>query len=123
LTIRRNDDGMQLDLSLMLALGLVTAAAHWLIARSSIARPFWSRTRGVFAALLRCAGCSGWWLGLGAGAAGLRPLDTAWGVIADTGATGLFAIVLTPVFEAVLLWGLDVTAIPNEDEQRTPPQQ
>lgn len=105
---------MKLDLALLVALGLLTASAHWLIARSKIAQPFWSRATGMFDALLRCAGCSGWWLGLGAGAAGLWPLATGWGHIADTGAAGLFGVILTPVFEGALLWGLGMTAIPDE---------
>lgn len=103
---------MTVDLSQLLVLGLLTASAHWLIARSEVARPFWSHARGWFGALLRCPACSGTWLGLGAVLAGLRPVGH--GVVAGF-VTVMLATILTPVFESVLLWGLERSAI-EEDE-------
>lgn len=97
----------------LVALGLLCAATHWLIARSVIAKPLWSRARGRLDELLRCAGCSGWWLGLIAGIAGLRPIGH--GVIGAL-LSGLLGVVLTPVVEAVLLWALAQTAIERDDE-------
>jgi hypothetical protein len=92
----------------LLVLGLLTASTHWLVARSEIARPLWSRARGWLAKLLACAGCSGWWLGLGYGALGLRPVSHGWrGILV----AGILGTILTPIFEALLIWGLDETAI------------
>lgn len=88
-------------------LGLLSASIHWIIARSAIAKPLWSRAKGKFGELLRCAGCSGFWIGLGLWWWGVRPV-TCWGAPL---ATGLLGVVLTPVFEAILLWGLEQSAI------------
>ena len=96
----------------LLVLGLLTASTHWLVARSEIARPLWSRTRGWLERLLSCAGCSGWWLGLGYGALGLRPVSHGWRGIVLAGVLGT---ILTPIFEAILLWGLHETAIGVEE--------
>jgi hypothetical protein len=92
----------------LVVLGLLTSSTHWLVARSEIARPLWSRTRGWLAKLLACAGCSGWWLGLGYGVLGLRPVSHGWRGIVLAGVLGT---ILTPIFEAILIWGLDETAI------------
>lgn len=96
----------------LVVLGLLTASTHWLVARSEIARPLWSRTRGWLGRLLACAGCSGWWLGLGYGALGLRPVSHGWRGIVLAGVLGT---ILTPIFEALLLWGLRETAISVEE--------
>lgn len=110
---------MTIALDQLLVLGLLTAAIHWLIARSTFMRPLWSRARGWFDALLRCPACSGWWLGLGFGATGIRPL-----VMHDRVATVLFSAILgtilTPVFEGALLWGLERSAIPDPAEPPPP---
>lgn len=106
---------MTVDLPQLLVLGLLCASTHWIIARSEIARPLWSRARGWFGELLRCPACSGWWLGLGCVVAGLRPVGH--GVVAGL-MTGALAAILTPVFESVLLWGLANSAI--EDEEPSP---
>lgn len=107
---------ISIDLPQGLGLGVLVAAAHWLVARSTIARPLWSRARGWLGELLACAGCSGWWLGLGAGIGGLRPVHTGW-TPADVVASGLGAVFLTPVLEGVMLWGLAMSAISHEDPQ------
>lgn len=102
---------MTVDIAQLVVLGLLTASTHWLIARSEIARPLWSRTTGWLGALLRCPACSGWWIGLGLGAAGLHPVGSglfAWLM------TGVLGTILTPIFESVLLWGLANSAIEDE---------
>ena len=98
-------------------LGVLCAGVHWLIARSRIAEPLWSRARGVLAELLECAGCSGFWIGLGLGALGLRPLCIVGGLAGDPIAaviSGILGVFVTPIFEAVLLWGLERSAIHHE---------
>lgn len=90
---------------------------HWLVARSKIAQPLWSRARGHADELLRCAGCSGFWIGLALGFAGLRPVSLdggAWAHLAEIGLTGLSSVFLVPVAEAALLWGLEHTAIERD---------
>lgn len=103
---------MTVDLPQLLVFGLLSASIHWLIARSEIARPLWSHASGRLGELLRCPACSGAWIGTGLVAAGLRPLGT--GVIAGFLSAAL-AMILTPIFESVLLWGLVNSAI-DEDE-------
>lgn len=99
-----------LNLNELLILAVLTATLHWLIARAEITRPIWSRASGGIDKLLRCAGCSGFWLGLGLGIIGLRPIDSGI-VVADVAVTGLLSVFFTPVFEAVLIWGLERSAI------------
>lgn len=104
-------------------LGILTAGAHWIVGRSKIAKPLWSRASGWLGALLACAGCSGFWLGIALGAVGVRPLCIGGGGVVGTIATiivtGILGTWVTPVFEAVLLWGLRESAIaellPSED--------
>lgn len=103
------------DLPQLIVFGLLTASMHWLIARSEIARPLWSRASGWFDELLRCPACSGFWLGLGSHLAGLHPIG---GGFAANLLTGVLGTILTPVFESVLLWGLANSAI--EEEEPTP---
>ncbi len=107
---------MTLDLHQLLLLGLLSTSVHWLVARSSIAEPLWSRARGRLGDLLRCPACSGWWLGLGLGALGITPVASPHRWIAIV-AAGLLAVVLTPVVEAGLLFGLQHSAIPPEPEE------
>lgn len=106
---------MTVDLPQLVVLGLLTASTHWLVARSEIARPLWSRARGWFGALLRCPACSGWWLGVWLGIIGLRPVMTARFPATGIVLGGILAAILTPIFESVLLWGLANSAI-EEDE-------
>ncbi len=105
---------MTLDLHQLLLLGLLSTSVHWLVARSSIAEPLWSRARGRLGDLLRCPACSGWWLGLGLGALGVTPVVSPHRWVAILVA-GLLAIVVTPVFEAVLLFGLQHSAITADE--------
>lgn len=124
-----------LNVTWLLLLGLLTSTTHWLLARAEISRPFWSRLYGGFDKLARCAGCSGFWLGLGAGALGLQPVTfvlaapTAADKLAATllGAflSGVLAVWLTPVFESALLWGLERSALPpfEEDARGPAPQE
>lgn len=111
----------------LVVLGLLTASTHWLVARSEIARPIWSRAHGWIGKLLSCAGCSGWWLGLGYGALGLRPVSHGWrGVLI----AGVLGTILTPIFESCLIWGLrnstildDVVDSDPEMEKTTTPEE
>jgi hypothetical protein len=111
---------MQFNTDQLVLLGILTASLHWLIARASITKPFWDfrwwPTRFpvvtviglALSMLLACASCSGFWIGLGFGIAGVRPIgEGVLGVLAS----GCAGILLTPVFEGVLLWGLERTHI------------
>jgi len=99
--------------SAFLTLGILTSSIHWIVARSEIMRPFWGlnwlpdgRVRGFLDGLLSCPACSGFWLGLGLGAAGLQPITVDFLPI-DVLCSGLIAVWCTPVFEGVLLRGLN----------------
>lgn len=109
---------MVLDIQQLILVGILCAAAHWLVARSAILEPLWSRATGKVDELLRCAGCSGFWLGLAAGAGGARPVITpaSWPAAAPVLLTGLVAMLVTPVFEAVMLWGLERSSLPDLGE-------
>lgn len=117
-----------IDLSQLFVLGLLTASIHWLLARSRVGEPIWSHVRGTADELLRCPACSGWWLGLLLGIAGLRPFTLWWTWTAPM-FSGLFGVILTPVFEGALLWGLKTSAIgpaphfddPQDNEDTTTP--
>lgn len=94
-----------------LLLGILAAAAHWILARSKITEPLWSRAPAFLDGLLRCAACSGFWLGLGIGALGVTPVAGApneWTRILISGLSAVFA---TPIFEGVLLWGLRASSL------------
>ena len=106
---------MTLDLHQLLLLGLLSTSVHWLVARSRVAQPLWSRARGLAGELLRCPACSGWWLGLALGALGCRPVGAQhrW---AEVVLAGLLAVVVTPVVETVFLLGLQHSAIAEEHE-------
>jgi hypothetical protein len=99
---------MTFSWSTFATLAVLASALHWLVARAKITQWFW----GAFWLpefiddLLMCPACSGFWLGLWIGAAGMRPLTTG-SVWIDVLATGLAAMWGVPVAEAVMLWGLD----------------
>lgn len=97
----------------LIFLGVIAAGAHWIVARSEIARPLWSRAGGRLGDLLACAGCSGFWLGLGLGFVGLRPFCTDH-LLLDVLITGILGTWVTPVFETLLLWGLRGSALEDE---------
>jgi hypothetical protein len=97
-------------------LGILCASIHWLVARSSIMQPLWSRARGWFDRLLRCPACSGFWIGSGLAVLGLNPVNFTVHHIPSLFPTQALAVFLTPVFEAVLLWGLDQSAIEEREE-------
>ena len=103
---------LKIQLDALLTLGMLSAAVHWLVARSTIMQWFWSRMRGSMAKLLACPACSGWWISIGLGWLGIHPVVAPW-VWLSAVLAGLLGIVLTPVFEALLLWGLAVSAIPQ----------
>lgn len=108
---------LDLDVGNLALLGIASSAIHWIIARSEIAKPLWSRARGLANSLLTCPACSGFWISLGLWALGLRPLMGLPSVL-DAGATAVLGVFVTPVCEAVLVWGLAASAI----ESPTPPQ-
>lgn len=116
----------QLNVSHVVLLAIICAVQHWFIARAEITRPFWSRLRpGSFLdKLIRCPACSGFWLGLIAGVGGLRPVTTlsSFGAIVWSGALAVF---LTPVTEAILLWGLEHSGVDDAEnlteDTATPP--
>ena len=111
---------MLLETNELVALGLLTGTTHWIVARSEIARPLWSRARGWFAKLLACPACSGFWLGLGYGAAGITPLAVGQSTF-DIVAAGVLGVFTAPVAQAILLWALSVTALPTDDTEATSP--
>ena len=100
-------------------LALYAASIHWIMARANVTRWFWAldwwpwprslvsgALRGFAYNLLACAACSGFWIGLGLGLAGILPLGPGlWGVLGAGGA----GVVVTPVVEGLLLWGLAAT--------------
>lgn len=110
---------MKLALDQLFLLGLFSAAIHWLIARSEIARPLWSRARGFVDKLLRCPACSGFWLGAALTFVGVHPLVGVSDWLAPA-AGALFGLFFTPVFEAVLLWGLERSAVGDEEPKEPP---
>lgn len=107
---------MTISLHQLFFLGLLTASAHWLVARSKIAAPLWSRASGWFDQLLRCPACSGFWLGLALWFGGIHVVSARYRLI-EIAANGLFALFLTPIFEGALLWGLRESAIEREEHE------
>ena len=108
---------MILNIHTLIFFGLLTAGIHWLVARSAVAKPLWSRATGKLDELLRCTGCSGFWLGLGLWVTGVRPVD---GGVRAFLLTGVLGAVLTPIAEAVVLWGLAATAIKRPQPTTAP---
>ena len=122
---------MRLDFNQLALLTLLATAVHYLVARSSIMQWFWdlrwwpiararyrlpdlsprepirNQLREAFGNLLACAACSGFWLGLAGGVAGLEPIHYGHGSLINVlaGST-LCGVVLVPILEGVLLWGL-----------------
>lgn len=56
------------SLSDMLFLGILGAAFHYVTYRAMVTKWMWSRYPRWLDALLSCAACSGFWVGIGAGA-------------------------------------------------------
>jgi hypothetical protein len=105
-----------LDLKQLVLLGILSSSIHWLVARSKIAKPLWSRATGWLADLLVCPSCSGFWIGWALGLIGLHPVHTGIG-LADLACTPVLAIFLTPVFEGLLLWGLLTSALGTSHDE------
>lgn len=106
---------MILRVDQLVLLGVFSASIHWIIARSTIGKPLWSRARGKLDELLRCPACSGFWISAGLTTAGVQAVDgLPWLVTPAAG--GLLGVALTPVFEAVILWGLERAAIEREED-------
>lgn len=98
---------MTFSWSIFATLSILAAAIHWIVGRAEITRPIWDAIwfPVTLHRLLKCPACSGWWLGLGLGLVGVRPMVTGmWWI--DTAAAGLCAVFGVPVAEAVMLWGL-----------------
>lgn len=103
---------MTFNWSTLATLAILTATIHWIVARATITKRFWGAVwlPSWLDELLRCPACSGFWLGIGLGLAGLRPLVTgSW--IANVLIAGLVGVWGTPVVEGILLWALDRTKI------------
>ena len=103
---------MTFSWSVLTTLTILTGTLHWLMARAEITKWFWGSILmpKFLDSLLRCPACSGFWLGLGLGSLGVRPLVTghAWIDVLAAGTAGLYG---TPIAEAVLLWALDRSKI------------
>jgi hypothetical protein len=121
--VEADDEAMTLHLDQLFILGIFTTSIHWLVARSEIARPLWSRAHGWLEKLLRCPACSGFWLGGLVTWGGVQPFGDAlapwsggalWPFVWKTQLAGIAAMFLTPVFEAVMVWGLRESAIVDE---------
>lgn len=93
-------------------LAALAGTLHWIIARAKITKWFWGAAwlPSFFHELLSCPACSGFWLGLGLGFAGARPLATGHTWL-DIAAAGVAGVLGTPVAQAVLLWGLERTRL------------
>jgi len=107
---------MTLALDQLFLLGLFSAALHWLLARAESSRPLWSRASGWLDKLLRCPACAGYWLGGLVTLGGVQPFGelrdvSRWVVVERFVCAQLAAMVLTPIFEAVLLWALRASVI------------
>jgi hypothetical protein len=98
--------------STLTTLAILAAATHWLVARAQITKRFWDAIwlPEFIYDLLSCPACSGFWIGLGLGALGVRPLVTGHLWI-DVIVAGIAAMYGVPVAEAVMLWGLERTKI------------
>ncbi len=93
-------------------LAVLSAAVHWLVGRAEITKPVWDAIwlPARIGNLLRCPACSGFWIGLGLGGVGVRPIVTGYWWV-DVLAAGITAMYTTPVAEAVMLWGLERSRI------------
>lgn len=111
-----------MDLGQFALLGVTSASLHWLLARSKIAQPLWSRARGWLDALLRCPACSGFWLGLGLGAGGIRPMEFGHGPTLDIAGAGILAVFACPVAEGILIWGLKMSTVEEASPRDCPPE-
>lgn len=105
----------------LIVFGMLCASSHWILTRSTITRPVWSRARGKLDELLRCAGCSGFWLGMAWSLLAVK--HYGWPVVPVGGVLGAW---LTPVFEGAMIWGLGMSAVEDEEvtpvERPTPPR-
>ncbi len=107
---------LRLNVEHFVLLGLLAAPLHWIVGRSEIGKPLWSRTRGWFAKLLACPACSGFWLGLGLHAVGVTPVQ-ATHPVAEFLAAGVLATFLTPIAQAAMLLGLRASAVPTSEPE------
>ena len=103
---------MTFNWSTLLTLGILCASVHWIVARAKITEWFWDADwlPKFLNNLLTCPACSGFWLGLLFGIAGLRPLVSSHTTL-DVLTTSVAGLFCTPLVEAVFLWGLDRSKI------------
>lgn len=103
---------MHLEVNALATLGLLAASIHWIIARAKITRGFWGASwlPTWLRNLLACPACSGFWIGLGLGIAGVRPVPYT-AIVPAVVCSGLLGVIAVPVVEGVLLWGLSTTKI------------
>lgn len=105
---------MQIHWENLFLLGVLSATVHWIVARASITRFFWSRVRGWLAKLLACPACSGFWIGLTLMVVDVQVVEHASTPV-NWVTNGLLGLYLTPVFQAVFLLGLDKSTISTVD--------
>lgn len=106
---------MSLNFQHVIILAILSAVLHWIFTRAEITRPLWSKLPPFLDKLARCPACSGYWIGWALGLAGVSPVDGfSWP--ASAALTALFAVFLTPVTEAIMLWGLEHSAIEDSGE-------
>lgn len=104
---------MTVDFPQLFIFGVLCAVLHWLAGRAEITKPLWSRAPGPLDRALRCPACSGFWLGLGLGLLGLRPVLIGH-AFTDVLLTGLLGIFATPIFETGFLFALQRSRIDGD---------
>jgi len=93
---------------------IICASTHWFIARSKIMRWFWGRATGSLAELLECPACSGFWIGLLLDVTGVSPLGPPE-KLTDPLLSGVLGLYLSPLAEALLVWGIEKSAVYEDD--------
>ena len=103
---------------------LVSTALYYIIGRAGITRPIWSRYPKWLDKLVSCAACSGFWIGLGVGAAGAwagRPyFDIPGRSPLAVLVAGLVAMVTTPVLYWLLETAVIATLLQPDDGPSSP---
>lgn len=97
-------------------LSVLSAAIHWIFARSKIMKWYWGASwlSQPVRALLECPACSGFWIGLCLGSHGVQPITThSW--LVNVFFAGVLALFGTPIAESVMLWGLERSRVPPSE--------
>lgn len=101
----------------LIVFGALCAGTHWIVARSTIMHWFWSRAARLqtLDTLLRCPACFGWWCGLAWGGLQVYPVNVG-SVYLNLVIAGVLGAFFTPIFEAIMLTGLNRATINGIDE-------